>query len=219
MPVRADFQRARNEREKSARRNEILDAADGLLLEAGNERFAISALAARVGVSKSTIFLYFANKEELLLALYARSFLRIVTQLGERLTPGMTGRAFCEAFVDCVMANPSMLLLRSQLASTIERNVTPEVMVATKTEILECGTALTNRVEAELGLQSGYGIRMQMALINLISGAAQADTSPYLDMESLPEDIADFFQVAETRKVFMSGAEFIFCGATGRPFD
>mgnify|MGYP003656037198 CR=1 FL=1 len=129
MAIREDFQRARSDHEKAARRVEILDAAE-------DERFAVSALAARVGVSKSTVFLYFGNKEEMLLAVYERAFMRAFRQLGERLTPGMSGKAFAVAFIDSMIDHPSLLIVRAQLARTIERNVSLESLVSTKKRLL-----------------------------------------------------------------------------------
>jgi AcrR family transcriptional regulator len=219
MAIREDFQRARTDLEKQTRRVEILEAAEALLLQSGNERFAVSALAAKVGVSKSTVFLYFGNKEEMLLAVYERAFIRAFTQLGERLTPGMSGRAFCEAFIDCMINFPAMLILRAQLARTIERNVALESMVSTKQRILSTCQAVAEKIDRDMDLESGCGMRMLMALVNLSAGAVQADSLPYVDADALPEDIADLLHVVSIRNIFMSGAELIFCGATGRPFD
>ncbi|MEZ6001453.1 TetR/AcrR family transcriptional regulator [Hyphomonas sp.] len=219
MAIREDFQRARTDLEKEARRNEILDAAEDLLLKSGNERFAVSALAARVGISKSTVFLYFGNKEEMLLAVYERAFIRAFTQLGDRLTEGMSGRAFCEAFIDSLIEHPALLILRAQLARTIERSVALDSMVSSKQRILACGQAVSDKMDRMMNLETGNGMRMLMALINLTAGAVQVDSLPYVDPDALPEDIADLLQTVSIRNIFMSGAELIFCGATGRPFD
>lgn len=219
MAVREDFRRARSDHEKETRRIEILDAAEALLLKSGNERFAISALASKVGVSKSTVFLYFGNKEELLLAVYERAFIRAFTQLDERLTPGMSGRTFCDAFIDSMIDHPSMLMLRAQLARTIERNVSLELMVSVKKRILDCGTAVSNKLDEVMDLESGCGMRMLMALVNLTAGAVQADSLPYVDEKAVPKEIADLLHTVSIRNIFMSGAELIYCGATGRPFD
>ncbi|MEZ6013299.1 MAG: TetR/AcrR family transcriptional regulator [Hyphomonas sp.] len=218
MSIREDFQRARTEHEKSARREEILDAAERLVRGAANDRFAISAVAEKVGVSKSTIFLYFANKEELLLALYERAFQRFFTRLRESLTDGMSGRAFCEAFIDSALVNPTMLILRAQLAHTIERSVQLDSMISAKQKILKGGMACAERMELVLDIKAGYGLRVLMALINLLSGALQADAQPYVDMDTLPDDVANLVRTAGTRKVFLSGAEFVITGATGRAF-
>ena len=219
MAIREDFQRARTDLEKEARRNEILDTAEELLLKSGNERFAVSALAAKVGISKSTVFLYFGNKEEMLLAVYERAFMRAFTKLGDSLTEGMSGRAFCEAFIDSLIAYPSMLILRAQLARTIERNVSLDSMVSSKQRILACGQAVSDKMDRMMHLETGGGMRMLMALINLTAGAVQVDSLPYVDPDALPEDIAELLQTVSIRNIFMSGAELIFCGATGRPFE
>ena len=59
MNIREDFLRPRTDQENAARRTAILDAAEALLLESHNQRFSISSVAKRVGVSQSTIFLHF----------------------------------------------------------------------------------------------------------------------------------------------------------------
>ena len=219
MAIREDFRRARSEPEKEARRSEILDAAEALLLESGNERFAISALADSVGVSKSTVFLYFVNKEELLLALYERAFIRAFTQLGERLEPGMSGRACCEAFIDSLVGHPSVLILRSHLARTIERNVPLETVVSTKKRILDCANGASEKMDTVLDLESGRGKLMLMTLVNLAAGAVQVDSLPYVDEKAVPQEIAELMQMGSIRNIFLNGAELVFRGATGRPFD
>ncbi|MFE5676331.1 TetR/AcrR family transcriptional regulator [Streptomyces erythrochromogenes] len=53
------------------RRRQILDAVAAQLLEDGYEALTISKVAARAGVAKGTVYLYFASKQELLAALQA----------------------------------------------------------------------------------------------------------------------------------------------------
>lgn len=56
-------------------RAEILDAAEGLLVETGNEEaVSIRAIAERVGVSPPSIYLHFPDKETLLFAVCERQF-------------------------------------------------------------------------------------------------------------------------------------------------
>lgn len=219
MTIREDFQRARTDREKEARRIGILDTAEDLLIKSGNERFAISELASRVGVSKSTVFLYFATKEELLLVMYERAFVRAFTELGDRLEPGMSGRAFCEVFIDCMIENPAMLMLRAQMARTIERNVPLETMVSCKKQILDCGMAVSAKLDEVMELEPGTGFRMLMTLLNLTAGAAQVDSLPYVNENQVPEEIAEFLHMISIRNIVLTGAEMVFTGATGRPFD
>ncbi|NMM84683.1 TetR family transcriptional regulator [Rhodococcus sp. SRB_17] len=55
----------KRERRKEARPGELLDAALDLFVEKGYAATKVDEVAARAGVSKGTLFLYFASKEEL----------------------------------------------------------------------------------------------------------------------------------------------------------
>jgi TetR/AcrR family transcriptional regulator len=66
LAVERDFDPlARRERRKGARPGELLDAALDLFVEKGFAATRSEEVAARAGVSKGTLFLYFPSKEEL----------------------------------------------------------------------------------------------------------------------------------------------------------
>ncbi|MBI3100069.1 MAG: TetR/AcrR family transcriptional regulator [Burkholderiales bacterium] len=56
---------SKRERRKEARPGELLDAALDLFVEKGYATTRVEEVAARAGVSKGTLFLYFPSKEEL----------------------------------------------------------------------------------------------------------------------------------------------------------
>jgi len=62
---RSDDGQGRRERRKQARPGELLDAALDLFVEKGFAATRAEEVAARAGVSKGTLFLYFPSKEEL----------------------------------------------------------------------------------------------------------------------------------------------------------
>jgi TetR/AcrR family transcriptional regulator len=62
---RGDDNLAKRERRKEARPGELLDAALDLFVEKGFAATRSEEVAARAGVSKGTLFLYFPSKEEL----------------------------------------------------------------------------------------------------------------------------------------------------------
>jgi TetR/AcrR family transcriptional regulator len=62
---RGNDQHVRRERRKEARPGELLDAALELFVEKGFAATRSEEVAARAGVSKGTLFLYFPSKEEL----------------------------------------------------------------------------------------------------------------------------------------------------------
>ncbi|MBI2771839.1 MAG: TetR/AcrR family transcriptional regulator [Burkholderiales bacterium] len=63
--VRPDEVQAKRERRKEARPGELLEAALDLFVEKGFAATRAEEVAARAGVSKGTLFLYFPSKEEL----------------------------------------------------------------------------------------------------------------------------------------------------------
>ncbi|HEY8707944.1 MAG TPA: TetR/AcrR family transcriptional regulator [Burkholderiaceae bacterium] len=65
LPARPDEVHAKRERRKEARPGELLDAALELFVEKGFAATRSEEVAARAGVSKGTLFLYFPSKEEL----------------------------------------------------------------------------------------------------------------------------------------------------------
>jgi AcrR family transcriptional regulator len=70
---------ALREKQKTERRNRILDAAERLIRETGGTDFSVRVLAAVSGVSAATPFNLFGSKEALLYALLSRSLDQIVT--------------------------------------------------------------------------------------------------------------------------------------------
>ena len=65
IPGKTEEVQAKRERRKEARPGELLDAALDLFVEKGFAATRVEEVAARAGVSKGTLFLYFQSKEEL----------------------------------------------------------------------------------------------------------------------------------------------------------
>lgn len=63
---------ARKEREKEARRQGILDSAEKLFFDKGYENVSMADIATEIELARSTLYLYFKNKEEIYLAIAIR---------------------------------------------------------------------------------------------------------------------------------------------------
>jgi AcrR family transcriptional regulator len=62
----------RRKREKEHRRNDIINAAENLFFSKGFENVSLNEIANEVHLGRSTIYLYFENKEELFFAIVLR---------------------------------------------------------------------------------------------------------------------------------------------------
>jgi AcrR family transcriptional regulator len=96
--------------EGHTRREEILQAAKELFLELGFEATTIRRIADRVGISAPALYLYFKDKDELLLALCDLTFgylLEAVDKIEKTVTdPLQRVRRFGEAYVRFGLSHP-----------------------------------------------------------------------------------------------------------------
>lgn len=73
--------RERKEREKEQRRIDILDSARQAFLKHGLEQTSMDRIAQEAELAKGTLYLYFKNRDELLMALIADDFDRLIDML------------------------------------------------------------------------------------------------------------------------------------------
>ena len=69
------------ERQRNERELLILQASNELFLECGYRDTSLEDIATRVGISKGTIYLHFASKEELVAALFERGMRHVLNAL------------------------------------------------------------------------------------------------------------------------------------------
>jgi TetR/AcrR family transcriptional regulator, transcriptional repressor for nem operon len=87
-PVAAPAARPPRRQPPDVRREQILDAAERVLVERGLAAATMAEVAETAAVAKGTVYLYFESKAELLAGLRARYFERFAAMLGDRPRPG-----------------------------------------------------------------------------------------------------------------------------------
>lgn len=96
--------------EGHTRREEILQAAKELFLEQGYDATTIRRIADRVGVSAPALYLYFPDKEQMMLALCDQTFAHLLESVGEIektvSDPRQRIRRFGEAYLRFGMQHP-----------------------------------------------------------------------------------------------------------------
>jgi len=88
----------RREREKEQRRNDILKAAEKLFLSRGYDDVSMNDIANEVELSKATLYLYFANKEELFFAIVRRGTQILNSMIREKVEKAESGIDKVSAF-------------------------------------------------------------------------------------------------------------------------
>ncbi len=101
---------ARRERERTARREAILDAAQELITAEGYHGLRMDAVAEAVELSKGTLYLYFENKDALCAAVATRLIDTFLPFLESALNDADSGldavRALLHAYYDFTQDNP-----------------------------------------------------------------------------------------------------------------
>jgi AcrR family transcriptional regulator len=100
----------RRERERVARREAILDAAEELTTQVGYEALRMDAVAEAAELSKGTLYLYFANKEALCAGVATRLIDRLLPVLEKDLAKTRSGldgvRQVLQTYCDFTRENP-----------------------------------------------------------------------------------------------------------------
>ena len=94
------------EREREQRQNDIIDAARKLLIDRDFDEVSMDEIAGEVGLGKSTLYLYFKNKESLYFAIVLRGIRIWDKMIKEEVKKGNTG---LEKFIAYGNANKKFL--------------------------------------------------------------------------------------------------------------
>src|SRR6266498_4946873 len=88
--------RSLKERQREERAALILEAAYEVLVEKGYHEASIDEIAARVGISKGTVYLHFASKEDLVVALVEQQIVSSLALIDQVISEAATVRARLE---------------------------------------------------------------------------------------------------------------------------
>lgn len=187
-------QRARSAGDKQERRAHILATARELWDEHTFSSFTMAGVAARSGLAKGTLYLYFATKEELLLALLEAELERWFAALDAALAaegPWDAARA-ADAICAAVEAQATLVRLLPIAASILEHNIPPATARAYKTGLLAHSTRSGQGLERRLPfLAAGDGMWVLQQVYALIVGLGQmADPAPIVDEVLADEALA-----------------------------
>lgn len=169
-------QRAMLDEDKQLRRQAILAAAATLLMEHVERLASVDEVARQAGLAKGTLYLYFATKEEIYLAVHELQTHRFFDTLEallvrERSRPSL--KRFTRNVVEAIRQHPSFLPLAIQCPE-FERNADLEVVARCKAGIgarlQHIGTTVETLYPA---VKKGDGARLLIRSYGLMLGLWQ----------------------------------------------
>lgn len=183
------MKRARAKEDKQRRREGFLAAAAELFAQGDYEGVTMSQVAAKAGLSKGTVYLYFRSKEALFLELLMDQLEQWFAALGPglALVKGRPAEDFAAGFVLSLQVRPQLPRLLSLMHLVLESNLDAEQARAFKERLQQAMLPVAQQVEDTLGLARGRGMPLLLHIHALVLGLQQA--APHTDV--LREVLAD----------------------------
>ena len=197
--------RARSDDAKRVRRQFILATADQLLRHEGFDAFTMNKLAVATGFAKGTLYLYFATREELVLALYTDLhdgwINRFIATEKQIVTPNY--EASCTRFYDSFVSDALLVDLAARVTFVLEPHVQLAAWVAAKQAQMRSAKRLGGMFCYNFGCDPKQAQRLAWAFVAGLSGAQQRA----IDLDGrghMPTDVQKLSVVMTSREVFLN---------------
>ncbi|MFO0556389.1 MAG: TetR family transcriptional regulator [Polyangiales bacterium] len=177
-------QRARRDEDKQQRREHILKAARSLLERSPRLDSTIAEVAERASIAKGTLFLYFATREALELAVLEQELDAWFDSLDRELEADdkpWTVERLAAALTASVLVRRLMARLLVRLEPTLEHDAPAEQVAQFRHRLLDRTLRTGAAIERRLRLRAGrsLGAKMLTSARALLVGLwAQSDLSP-----------------------------------------
>ena len=194
------MQRARKAEDKEGRRRVILGAARDLWARSTFATFNMADVAEKAGLAKGTVYIYFATKEALLLALLHDELDIWFAALDARLDQGgtWTPKRVAQLLAETLDERPTLTQLLALMSSILEHNVPEDATLAFKSFLRDRVGVTGARIEKRLPfLREGEGARALVVCHALVTGlqpmaAPPASVAKVLEREDMAVFRVDF---------------------------
>ena len=188
-------QRARNTEDKTERRRIILAAAADLWEKTSYYDLTMTAVAESAGVVKGTVYLYFATKENLFLALLEEMLGGWFDEINDALSKSLDGKRMswqiAEIIVESFTKREHLTRLLGLLESVLEQNIDQPTASKFKHWLFERMKMTGENLENALPfLLRGEGFRLLLHIRALLAGLRQMADSSEVVREVIRENSA-----------------------------
>lgn len=169
---------------------QILAAALEMFESRLGEIPSVAVVAARAGVAKGTVYLYFRSKEEIFLALLEEHLHAWIDHVETGLEVEAAGpERLVETLCAHVLAHPAILRLAALSSAVLERNIEATLALRFRRGLARHLTVAGQKLEAALpGLEAGDGARLLRRSHALLLGLWQTTEPAPVVREVLAAD-------------------------------
>jgi AcrR family transcriptional regulator len=191
--------RARNDREKEARAGVIVASARELFARGSFASVTVEEISSRAGISKGTVFLYFATKEalalavlELLLDEWTRDLEQRLTRLGMRGSPETVATAARKS----LESREELLALLPLMGAVLEANAPVEARGRFRGSLRDAANRLGRLLEDSIGFVGpGEGVDVAMTIVAMAMGIQQMSGARTAGSDGPSVDLPPQFRV------------------------
>ena len=165
--------RARNESEKCARREAIVAVVTQSLVNRPLTGGTMAEIAARCGLAKGTLYLYYETKEELFLATLESELTAWYAAIAEALAQEeglIDARRYAEIVVQTLVVRGALVDLLPQLRACLEQAMPTKTATRFRNHVRAQMEALATAIEPAMGLAAGAGLRVLVRTQALVAG-------------------------------------------------
>ena len=197
--------RARSDDAKRARRQFILATADQLLRHDGFDAFTMNKLAAATDLAKGTLYLYFATREELVLALYTDLHYGWIHRFiaSEKQMVTLDYDALCVRFYQSFVADALLVDLAARVTSGLEPHVPFAAWVKAKQAQMRSAKRFGGMFCQIFGCDPAQAQRLAWAFLAALSGAQQRAIDLGDDAE-IPKTLQKLAKTMSFKDVFLN---------------
>ena len=200
------MQRARSESAKLEREDSILTATEMLLRQSGYDSMTMQAVATAAGLAKGTLYLYFASRESLVIAVYGRLFDRWIDRFAVH-KPELNGfDVFCRDFARHYSDDALFLQLSGFINSLAEPQLDREAFINGKRAMARRIKRLAGLLCQQFSVTPVAAHKLIWGFLTIAGGAAQLTVRPPVTRTALPDDVIAFTGLANFETVFENAA-------------
>ncbi len=170
-------------------------------------------LARAAGVSRSTLYLYFPTREELLYTLHLEALHAWKDALFASTEPEMPTEAYLAAYFDTAQRTPLILQTLPRVPTVLERNLSAACLIDGKRQNRAIAVAVVEHMAQALGVSEQTAFGLTRGLLALLIGATHALQRPDVALESLPEDVQQDLAAMDPRAAFLEAGVWLVRGA------
>ena len=200
------MQRARSESAKLEREDSILTATEMLLRQSGYDSMTMQAVATAAGLAKGTLYLYFASRESLVIAVYGRLFDRWIDRFAVH-KPELNGfDGFCRDFARHYSDDTLFLQLSGFINSLAEPQLDRQAFINGKRAMVRRVKRLAGLVCQQFSVTPVAAHKLIWGFLTIAGGAAQLTVRLPVTRTALPDDVIAFISLANFETVFVNAA-------------